>query len=215
MELRRYWQIILKRRHTLLWIIGVIVGTAIIVSLITTPVYMFYSNVWIKTSDPKSSLLGTMVGELSGLGIIANDLVMYGQLAAAKNLSMIQDVISEMGLKNTKEQLYSAKEILDPGTLDLITQKIGVKINLLQNTQLLQIEGYSSSPKQAAEIANRVAANFVGLYNNTIQTAAKQAYLFIQENMPKTAARLGEAEATLGEYKVTNHINNTTYSVSY
>jgi len=29
--------------------------------------------------------------------------------------------------------------------------------------------------------------------------------------MPKTAARLGEADAALAEYKLTNHINNTTY----
>jgi succinoglycan biosynthesis transport protein ExoP len=212
MELRRYWQIILKRHRTLLWIIGVIVAVAIIGSLITTPVYMFYSNVWIKTSDPKLNIVSSnLPSDLAGLGTIGSDLVMYGQLALIKNLSLIQKVIDEMGLKKKDGQPHSAPEFLNPSSLALISKKIGVKVSVVQTTQLLQIQGFSSSPQEAAEIANRVAAGFVDLYNNNIQTTAKHAYRFIQENLPKVSGRLRQAEEALAEYKVKNHVSNISY----
>jgi succinoglycan biosynthesis transport protein ExoP len=211
MELRRYWQIILKRRYTLIWIIAIIVGTTMIASLIPRPVYMFYSNVWIKTSDPKASLVGSLPTELTGLGIISTDTVMYHQQAMARNLSMIQGVINEMGLKNPKGEPLSAKGFLDPGTLALVTQKVGVRVNVLQTTQFLQFQGFSSSPEQAAEIANRVAAGFVRFYNNNIQNTGKQASRFILENIPQISAQLREAEQDLVQYKVANHVNNISY----
>lgn len=212
MELRRYWQIILKRHRTLLWIIGVIVSVAIIGSLISTPVYMFYNNVWIKTSDPKLSIVSNVLpADLAGLGPIGNDLVMYGQVALAKNLSLIQKVIDEMGLKKDNGQLYSAIEFLNPGSMTLVSRKTGVKVSVVQSTQLIQIQGFSRSPQEAAEIANRVAAAFVELYNHNIQTTAKNAYQFIQENIPKISAQLRQADEALAEYKVTNHVNNVSY----
>lgn len=212
MELRRYWQIILKRHRILLWIIGVIVAVAIIGSLITTPIYMFYSNVWIKTYDPKLSIVSAALPtELTGLGIIGTDLVMYSQVALAKNLSLIQKVIDEMGLKKKDGQPYSAKEFLNPGSMNLVIKKAGVEVSVVQTTQLLQIQGFSSSPQEAAEIANRVAAAFVALYNNNIQTNAKYVYRFLQEDIPKASARLQQAEEALAEFRVKNHVNNISY----
>lgn len=212
MELRRYWQIILKRHRTLLWIIGVIVSVAIIGSLISTPVYMFYNNVWIKTSDPKLNIVSNVLpADLAGLGSIGNDLVMYGQVALAKNLSLIQKVIDEMGLKKDNGQLYSAIEFLNPGSMTLVSRKTGVKVSVVQSTQLIQIQGFSRSPQEAAEIANRVAAAFVELYNHNIQTTAKNAYHFMEENIPKISAQLWQANEALAEYKVTNHVNNISY----
>jgi uncharacterized protein involved in exopolysaccharide biosynthesis/MinD-like ATPase involved in chromosome partitioning or flagellar assembly len=211
MELRRYWQIILKRHRTLLWIIGVIVGVAILGSLITTPVYMFYSNVWIKTSDPKSSLVGNVPSELAGLGMISSDLVMYGQLALIKNLSLIQNAINELGLKDQNGQPYAAKDFLNPGSLALVSKKTGVTVKLLQNTQMIQVQGFSSSPQEAAEIANRVAAAFVDYYNGSIQTTAKQAHRFIQESIPRYSDQLRQAEEAVANFKVKNHISNISY----
>jgi polysaccharide biosynthesis transport protein len=219
MELKRYWQIILKRHRTLLWIIGVIVVTVVIGSLITTPVYMFYANILIKTSDPKSSLVGginrqggsNLPGDLAGLGIVSNDLVMYGQLAMIKNLSLVQKVISEMKLEKNKGQPYDAKEFLNPGTFSLMSQKRGVNVSLLQNTQVLQVQGFSSSPQEAANIANHTANSIVEFYDNHIRSTARESLKFIQENIPLYSQRLRQAETELAQYKIENHVGNLSY----
>jgi len=213
MELKRYWQIILKRHRTLLWIVGVILATVILGSLIATPVYMFYANVWIKTTDPKVNLVGgtNLPADLASLGIISADLVMYGQLAMIKNFTLVRKVIDDLGLKDRKGQPYSERALLNPNYFDLLIQKIGVKVSLLQNTQVIQVQGFSSSPEEAARIANRMAAEFVDLYNSNIQNSAKKAYQFIQESIPKCSDRLRQAEAELTQYKIDNHVNNISY----
>ncbi len=128
MELKRYWQIILKRGGTLLRIIGLIVGIVILGSFIISPVYQFKCNVLVKTDDPKTTLTG-MPTELASLGIVSSDLVMYSQLAMIRNLSMIRDIIQEMRLENKKGNLLSATEFLEPGSLALLFKKKGVRMS--------------------------------------------------------------------------------------
>ncbi|MFZ5447738.1 MAG: GumC family protein [Thermodesulfobacteriota bacterium] len=210
MELKRYWQIILKRRGTLLKIIGIIVATVILGSFIISPVYQFKCNIWVKTADPKVNLTG-MPENLATLGIIGSELVMYTQLAMIKNLSMIEDVIKKMELEKRKGILYGASEFLNPGSLDLIFNKKGVSVSPVASTQIIQVSGFSSSPQEAADIANQVADSFVSMYNQNIQTTAKQALGFIQESIPKVSAQLNQAEKALADYKVANHISNVTY----
>lgn len=210
MELRRYWQIILKRRSTLLKIIGVIVGTVILGSFIISPVYQFSSNVWVKTADPKASMTG-LPADLANLGIVSVDLVMYSQLAMIQNLNMIQDIITKMNLEKKKGTLYGAKEFLDPNALDLLINKKGVRVKLVSSTQIIQVSGFSSSPEQAKEIANQVADAFIAMYNQNTKNTGQQALRFIQESIPKVTAELKQAENALAAYKVAHHLSNITF----
>ena len=210
MELRRYWQIILKRRGTLVKIIGIIVATVILGSFIISPVYQFKCNIWVKSADPRVSLTG-LPDSLATLGVISSDLVMYTQLAMIKNLSLIQDVIQKLGLEKSKGIPYGASKFLNPGSLALIFNKKGVNVSLVASTQIIQVSGFSSSPNEAAAIANQVADDFVGMYNQNIQTPAQQALRFIQERLPKVSAQLNQAEKALTDYKIANHLSNITF----
>jgi succinoglycan biosynthesis transport protein ExoP len=209
MELRQYWQIILKRRGALLKIIGLIVGTVILGSFLFSPVYQFKCNILVKTGDPRATLIG-MSQDLTSLGTINHELEMYGQLAMIKNLTMIQDVITRMGLEKKKGTPFSPTEFLDPSGMTLLIYKKGVRLIVLASTQIIQVSGFSGSPEEAVEIANQVAAGFVALCNQKIQAAAQQALKYIQESLPQVAARLKQADDALAEYKVANHLSNIT-----
>jgi Mrp family chromosome partitioning ATPase/uncharacterized protein involved in exopolysaccharide biosynthesis len=128
-----------------------------------------------------------------------------------KNLSMIQDVVQQMRLEKKKGKLFSASEFLEPGSLDLLFNKKGVSVSPLASTQIIQVSGFSGSPEEAAAIANQVAGSFVAMYNQNIQTTARQALEFIQESIPKVSAQLNQAEKALGDYKVADHISNVPY----
>lgn len=211
MELRHYWQIIVKRSRTLLWISGVTVGIVIILSLIVTPVYRFSSKIWIKTVDPKSGILTVLPAEFSSLGVINSDLVMQGQLRIIQNYSLMRDVIADLQLEKEKGQLYAVQDILNPSSLRLARQKKGVKVWIPQSTQIIEVEGFSEQPGQAVEIANQVAERFVKMYNDFFRRDAKQAYQFIETEIPKMDAQLRKAEEALQEFRAANHVSNIGY----
>jgi uncharacterized protein involved in exopolysaccharide biosynthesis/Mrp family chromosome partitioning ATPase len=211
MELRHYWQIIAKRYRTLLWISGVTVGLIIFLSLLVTPVYRFTSKIWIKTVDPKSGILSVLPSEFSAFGVVSSDLVMQGQFRLIQNYSLMRNVITDLKLKTAKEKLYAVQDILNPSSLKLARQKIGVKVSIPQSTPLLEVDGFSDEPAQAVEIANEVAEQFVKLYNDLFRREAKQAYQFIENIIPGMNAELQKTEEALQEFRSTNHVSNIGY----
>ncbi len=210
MELRQYWQIILKRGGTILKIIGLLVVIVILGSFLISPVYQFKCKIWVKIDDPKTTLTG-LPDKLAGLGIVSSELVMYNQLAMIRNLTMVEEVIKRMQLENDKGKLLSATEFLEPNSLALLYKKRGVRMNQMTSSQIIEVSGFSSSPKEAATIANQAADSFVAMYNKNIQDTGHQALKFIQDSIPKVSAELEQVENDLAAFKVANHVSNTIY----
>jgi succinoglycan biosynthesis transport protein ExoP len=210
MELRQYWQIILKRRKTLFKTIGIMVGLVILTSFLISPVYQFKCNVLLKTDDPKTILTGVPT-ELANLGAVSTDLVIFSQLAMIRNLSLIRDVIQRMGLKKSNNKPLSASEFLEPNSFNLLYRKKGVRMTQLPSSQIIQVSGYSNSPEEAVGIANEVADSFVAFFNKSIQGRGQQALTFIQDSLPKLSADLKQAENELVDFKIANHLSNISY----
>jgi len=211
MELRRYWQIIRKRWVFLLSIVIAIVASAVVLSLIVTPVYMFHSSVWIRPSDATATIVNSSLNDLAALGIIDSDLVMYSQLSLSKHSDLIQKVINSLGLKKKNGKSFAIPEFMDASTFSIVINKSGVRSRVIQNTQLIQIEGFSSSPQTAAAIANQVAAGYADLCTQLIKEKAENVHRFIREQIPKVSATLRNAEEQLRDYRMKNHLSDITY----
>ena len=211
MELRHYWQMLVKRYRTLLWVVGVTVSVTLIFSLIATPVYEFTSKIWIRTSDPKSGILAVLPTDLASLGTISSDLVMQGQLRIIQSYPLLREVITNLRLEKKKGHPYAVQDILNPGSIGLILGKKGLTFRVPQSTQLIEVEAYSDLPGQAVEMANQVAEKFVDLYNDIIRDQAKKALEYLQAQIPQMEAELRDAERALYQYRIANQTSDISY----
>ncbi len=214
MELKRYWQILVKRWWTFFWIVTVIVGTVTIGSLVVTPIYSFSSYIQIRSTDPLLSLLNqtnVLPSELLSLGTISSDTVMEGQLRMIQNHTRLRSVIDQLGLEKIKGKPYPVQKFVNPGKVSLIGGSPGVIIKIPQSTQLLEVQGYSPQPAQAVEIANLVAQQFMESFTIMLQDGAKEIHAFILNQIPKAGRELEDIEKELYRARAVNHLGNLSY----
>ena len=82
--------------------------------------------------------------------------------------------------------------------------------SIIQNTQILRVEGFASKPKMAVDIANEVANQFVIFYNRHTQGLAQKSYEFIESQIPQVDAKLREAERVYYQFQMANHTSGLT-----
>lgn len=127
-------------------IVGAIAGYGL--SQLATPVYTATSSLYFSLS-----FAGTATDLSQGATYTQNQMLSFAQLAESP--AVLQPVIDDLNLGETPGQLASAITVSTP-----------------QNTVILQIAVADTSPKQAAAIANAVAAN---LSSTVEQIAPKSA----------------------------------------
>ncbi|MCI0159346.1 polysaccharide biosynthesis tyrosine autokinase [Leifsonia shinshuensis] len=127
-------------------IVGAIAGYGL--SQLATPVYTATSSLYFSLS-----FAGTATDLSQGATYTQNQMLSFAQLAESP--AVLQPVIDDLNLAETPAQLASAITVSTP-----------------QNTVILQIAVADTSPKQAAAIANAVAAN---LSSTVEQIAPKSA----------------------------------------
>lgn len=138
------------RRFWYVVVIGTIVGAiaGYGLSQLATPVYTATSSLYFSLS-----FAGTATDLSQGATYTQNQMLSFAQLAESP--AVLQPVIDDLNLAETPAQLASAITVSTP-----------------QNTVILQIAVADTSPKQAAAIANAVAAN---LSSTVEQIAPKSA----------------------------------------
>ena len=211
MELRRYWQIILKRQRTLFLIVGWVVGLVILGSLLYPPIYHFSVDVWIKSRDVKSDVLEFTSSEFANLGMISSDLIMPGQLQLISQQEIIEKAIQRLNLEKSPGIPMPPQNLININRLKIIWSRLGAKVVNLQNTQILRITAYSSNPKQAVELANSIAQNFEDFYHEFYRQEGLRLVQFLKNQIPVVGARLAEAERKLYEFRIVNNTGDISY----
>ena len=158
MELKIIWDIIWRRKWIILQAFLIISLTIIIGSFLLPPVYESTSLLLLEKSTTESSLLAN-IGLQSNKSKIAsdNEYSMGNNISIATSKPILNTVISNLQLSNSKGELLEADEILKPGLLQKIDPHPSIEVNAGNETDLFEIVSTSTDPDEAAMIANTLA----------------------------------------------------------
>lgn len=198
-DFQKHW-LVLKRR----WIpatatfVG-IVALAVIKALSAPDIYEAQAKLLIKIKDQTVELTGldTSTGEIKGLTNDSDPLITEAEIVRSRPI--IEKLIKELDLEDD----FEYDDLED-----------SLSVEPIPATDILEVSYYSTDPKFAASIVNKVTELYLEDHNlnNRSQTAA--ANNFIASQLPQVEANLKRAEAELREFKHQNRISSLNEEVS-
>jgi succinoglycan biosynthesis transport protein ExoP len=216
MELKRYFEIIWRRKWVLLEVVGVIVGAGLLACYLMTPIYGVSSKVLINVanlqpdyfSQPPSFQLPMNIGKLS---YVESRNVIDTYITLAKSSSVMARVIEELNLVDDEGNKLEVEDFVVtltrlPGFI--VLQKKGVKIKRLQAAEVLGITGYSTDQEEAANIANGVAQSFLAFLSELHKEEASAARQSIEKKLIEIGRKKEQAEEAEAQFRIKETIVN-------
>lgn len=204
MEIKRYWEILLKRKIIFLIIFFSLPILGFVLTKVVTPVYFSQAKVWIKTNALQQGFLADLPTNMGKLEFFDTDNALGSIEEILESKPVVGGVIADMGLKNSKGNLYTNDEFIDIGAIKLLRQKQGVDIENLADSEVFKIVGYSDKPDEAREIAERVVNNFKVEFAKTYKNAAAKALETARRRLEEIGAELAQADKDITDFKAKN-----------
>ena len=217
LNLRELWQVILKRRWTILVFTLIVVTAVVTATYLMTPIYRADLTLQIDREDIKIMQMGE-VSPTEGGGWGSQDYYQT-QYELLKSRSLALRVINQLGLADLPppppSPLAQFKQWLAdwlPKTDDakpeppsenariegLINGFLGaLTVEPVRNSRLVKLHYDSPDPKQAAAILNAVAKSYISLNLERRFDATTYARKFLQERLQQVKVKLEESERGL------------------
>lgn len=204
LNLGTIWRIVSEWRWLVLGIMAVTLAGALIVTLLTTPLYR--AAAVLEINRPSMEIMDESKSR-SGGGEDASFLAtQYGLL---QSRSLAERVVQEMNLASNQE--------LVPQELDRAArQKVATSLiqsNLtvkpVPNSRLVSIAYSSPSPTLAAQVTNSIADNFINSNLERRYESSSYARDFLQRQIARVRADLEKSERQLVAYAQSQGIINT------
>ena len=228
LDLRELWQVILKRRWTIVVFTLLVVAAAVIASYLMTPIYRASLTLQIDREDIKV----VNIEEVAPMDGAANSLdYLQTQYELLKSRSLAERVVDKMGLADKepeatsptlmsqiKSWLYgffqgdaTANEANSGPEADRMSQVArrdasvssileGLTVSPVRNSRLVKIYYDSPDPALAAAVLNALARSYIDLNLERRFEATTYARNFLQERLQQVKARLEESEQELVDF---------------
>lgn len=216
-NLRDYWDIIVKRKGTVLTFFLITVVSVVTATLLMTRIYRGSLTLQIDQQDSKV----TDIQEVTPNESLSSSKDFYQtQYGLLKSRSMAQRVIEQL---NLGENPLFAKKKQEGGWLDFLgggTKVAGaattqdrdreselmtafleqLTIEPLSNSRLVKIHFDSPDPQLAAQVANTISTVFINLNLERRMDASSYAKTFLQERLQQIRVKLEDSEKSLNEF---------------
>ncbi len=179
MDLREYWEIIVKKKAIIFLIFLVTVIAVTVYSFIATPVYE--ASATLMVSEQGSGAQAMLFDGLGGMG--KNSAQNYMQIM--KSRTILSQVRRAVGLED--ESLSSLEKRLT--------------IQAVQGSDILKVSMQSTDPAEAQEFVNNLTDIFINWNRHYRQEDRRSARLFIEEQLLTVADSLEIAEKKLQSFK--------------
>ncbi|MBM2832948.1 MAG: Wzz protein [Candidatus Brocadiaceae bacterium] len=208
MELRRYWEIICRRKWTLIQAIVLIPLFAYIFMNVVSPIYQSKAKLWVKLNTIRQKFISNIPAEFGRLDFIETKNALVTIEEILKSDAVIGKAIDEMGLKDKDGKIIRKNAFTNPNIVKLITQKKGVQIKLISDSEAFNIIGYSNETSEAKAIAEKVIEQFLNAVSKMYREEVEKAIKIITERMIDVESRLMAAEQAVSDYKTKNRLYN-------
>lgn len=188
MELKIIWEIIWRRKWIIIQAFLIISLTAIIGSLLLPPVYETSAKVYAKTSDTTSSLLSSI--GLQGIMVGGKkDVETETRMELATVSPVLEEVISRLQLRTKNGTLMKPSELKKSKFIvSSIFPKPYVELEIVEDTDLIEITAQSPDAEEAAMIANALAGVYIEHNLSEMKDEYKSAKGFIEDQIKLTKA---------------------------
>lgn len=225
-DLREYWQMLLRRRRTIVTIAGIAVLVALIATFLSTPVYRASVLLQIERESSKVVEYQSVTPENTG----DNKDFYQTQYELLRSRTLARRVVDQLGLRSSEtfaakvegSYLKQLKDDLtglfakgsaatgkDPARSDIETLFLeSLTVDPVKNSRLVALHFDSPDPVEAAAIANAVAENFVNTSLERRYEAASYAKKFLEERIEVARANLDGSERRLVAYAKERQIIN-------
>jgi len=198
-------RIVSQWRWLILGAVGLGIVAAIIVSLLTTPLYR--SFVTMEVNPPSVEIMDEKPSANASLTTPWDFVATQAGLLESKSLA--ERVAQDLNLANNKDFIDSDSDA--QSRLKAASTKIseGLEVEIPEEGQLIKFSYSAESPQLAAAVANGLADGFI---NSTLQRryeASAYARQFLEKQISKTRAGLEKSERQLVVYAQQQGIINT------
>jgi len=223
-DLRHYWEIIVKRKWTVLTFFAITVVAVMTATLLMTKIYR--ASLVLQIEQQEAKVVG--YESVTPTEIAANARDFYQtQYELLKSRILAQRVIEQLNL--TEHPLFKMEKsegsILDTlfghdveatlpkgsnfndemeSTLTAFQEHL--TIEPVRNSRLVKVHFDSPDPQMAATIANTIATSFINLNMERRMDSSSYAKTFLEERLQQFKVKLEDSEKALVEYARQNEI---------
>ena len=219
-DLLAYWRILAKRRWLVLSVVGACVALALVVTLMTTPMYRAtavikidnVSQQVVQTGEAGTpfgtdrDFLTTQVGLLSSRSLaerVAEDLRLdragLARLQAPSWFERLKGTLRPAPVADkpvpTDSKMAAAERAAGASLVSS-----GLRVEPQRNSRLVNISFESPIPQFAAQVANAIADGYIASEIDRTFGASSYAKTYLEEQLALTKGRLEQSERTLVEF---------------
>jgi capsular exopolysaccharide synthesis family protein len=211
--LRTYWNIISKRRWTVIIVAFIVTLLAAIASFKTTPIYEATVRLDIEADTPQVQSLNELYRDIQS----SPDEAFIGtQIQVLEGASLAERTIEQLGLTSDprwvaailqSRDLSSAKlptspdELLGPFEGDLHVQQV-------RGSHVVNASFDSADPLLSAKVANSLAANYIESNFRQKYDATRQASGWMEQQLDELKAKVEKSQQALVDYERQNAMVN-------
>lgn len=221
LNLRELWQVIVKRRWTILIFASIVVTAVVTATFLMTPIYRANLTLQIDREDIKI----VKSGEVSPEETEWNSQEYYQtQYELLKSRSLAARVVNQLGLADLPPPppsplarfkawltgwLPKTSEAKEPGQPVSETDRVegaisgflgGLAVAPVRNSRLVRLHYDSPDPRRAAAILNTLVKNYINMNMERRFDASTYARNFLQERLQQVKVKLEDSERELVKF---------------
>jgi len=209
--LRAYWQILSRRRWTVLTLAVVLTTLVAIVSFKMKPVYRATARVQVEAETPQLQTLDDLYRTIP-----TDDSFLQTQVNVLQSDNLSWLTIQQLHLEGDPEfNAHAGEAAREPresatelqGRL-LNAFKKHLRAELVRDSRVLEINFESTDAALAARVANALVSNYIEYNFRTRYDATRQASGWMEQQLDELKAKVEKSQQALVEYERQNSIVN-------
>ncbi len=205
MELTKIWEVIRRRKWTILQALIVVTLVTVTGSYLIKPSYEASSKVLVMPFKKGAGLELGKIGLPSLTSIITTSTDLTVNKALAVSRPYMEKLVSRLQLRDRKGQLISTDKLIQSEPVFSIKEMIfpqpRIGIREKEETNLLNVRAVSSNPEEAMMMANTLAQIMVGENLEHVRAEYRHARIFIEGQISEVKEQYNQALIKLTEFR--------------
>ena len=198
MEFLKLWEIFLRRKWVFIATFSLFIATALMAVFIIPPTYEATAKLLVQAPRSADSIVSTIGLKEFGQNDAVSEANYDTDITLATIRPLLEQLIAELGLKNRGGNTIKTDKLTKFSLLNKIWPQPYVEVSQYEDADILDITASSGDPREAAEMANKLADLYIRdiLKRNSEEYARARG--FIQDQLKRVK---GEYYASLSRMK--------------
>ncbi|MBI5740242.1 MAG: polysaccharide biosynthesis tyrosine autokinase [Nitrospirae bacterium] len=214
MELKKYWNIIWRRKLVVAIITLLTVLFTLALLEVTPRIYKSRAKVLFSSRTMQQMFITGIKDSITQITFTNTDFGMGTIEELIESEPVIKKVIDDLGLRDSEGKALKMDDFTDPSVVKLFMQENGVDVEGLEASEVFEIIGYSSDPARAEQISSQVVSNFQDEFAKRYRQEMIQARETIIKRIDEVRMELTEAEQKVEQFKLSSQFYSPAIQLS-